>query len=293
MFNCLEVIQRSALKTAENAEKITQFAKVLNRRFINSPALLGVLCACALNIASAQTPSQFQGIGRTATPAEVKAWDIDVRPDFKGLPPGSGSVVKGEALWEAQCASCHGSFAESNAVFPPLVGYTTAKDIASGKVESLQLGSSAPTRTSMMKVSQLSTLWDYINRAMPWTAPKSLSADDVYAVTAYLLNLASVVPNDYTLSDKNMDDVQKRLPNRLGTTTTHSMWPGAGTATGMVGMLTKPDVQGSSCLTNCTTDPRVVSFIPDYARDAHGNLADQMRTVGGTRGAKTDRKSVV
>ena len=287
MFNCLEVIQRSALKTAENAEKITQFAKVLNRRFINSPALLGVLCACALNIASAQTPSQFQGIGRTATPAEVKAWDIDVRPDFKGLPPGSGSVVKGEALWEAQCASCHGSFAESNAVFPPLVGYTTAKDIASGKVESLQLGSSAPTRTSMMKVSQLSTLWDYINRAMPWTAPKSLSADDVYAVTAYLLNLASVVPNDYTLSDKNMDDVQKRLPNRLGTTTTHSMWPGAGTATGMVGMLTKPDVQGSSCLTNCTTDPRVVSFIPDYARDAHGNLADQMRTVGGTRGAKT------
>ncbi len=248
-----------------------------------SRSKIPLLALSALLPLAAHAQTSFLGIGRPATPAEVKAWDIDVRPDFKGLPAGSGSVKRGETVWEAQCASCHGSFAESNEVFAPLAGYTTAKDIETGNVASLQLGSSAPTRTSMMKVSQLSTLWDYINRAMPWTAPKSLSADDVYAVTAYLLNLASVVPNDYTLSDKNIAEVQKRLPNRLGTTTAHALWPGNGIA----GVVTKPDVQGSSCKTNCATDPKVASFIPDYARDAHGNLADQSRSVGGSRGAKT------
>ena len=65
-------------------------------------------------------------VGRTATPAEIAAWDIDVRPDFKGLPKGSGSVAKGQEVWEAKCASCHGIFGESNEVFTPLVGGTTA-----------------------------------------------------------------------------------------------------------------------------------------------------------------------
>jgi S-disulfanyl-L-cysteine oxidoreductase SoxD len=232
------------------------------------------------------TPAQskFDGIGRTATPAEVKAWDIDVRPDFKGLPKGQGSVAQGEKLWEAQCASCHGSFGESNEVFTPLAGYTTAKDAQVGKVASLQLDGAAPTRTSMMKVSQLSTLWDYINRAMPWTAPKSLTPDEVYAVTAYLLNLGEVVPADFTLSDKNIADTQKRLPNRAGKTTAHSLWPGK-----ELGGTAKPDVQGSTCMVNCAAEPKVASLIPDYARDAHGNLAEQSRALGGLRGAQTGK----
>ena len=186
--------------------------------------------------AQTKPAGQFDGIGRTATANEIKAWDIDVRPDFKGLPKGAGTVSRGETVWEAQCASCHGTFAESNEVFPPLAGYTTAKDIETGKVAALKEGSSAPTRTSLMKVSQLSTLWDYINRAMPWTAPKSLSANDVYAVTAYLLHLGDVVPADFTLSDKNMADTQKRLPNRNGTTVAHGMWPGAGSVNGTSGI---------------------------------------------------------
>ena len=251
----------------------------------------GCIGVSSMAIAQTKSASPFDGIGRTATANEIKAWDIDVRPDFKGLPKGQGTVSRGETVWEAQCASCHGTFAESNEVFAPIVGYTNAKDIQSGNVASLKEGSTAPTRTTMMKVSQLSTLWDYINRAMPWTAPKSLSADDVYAVTAFILNLANVVPADYTLSDKNMAETQKRLPNRNGKTVAHGMWPGAGSAngsgSGMSGMLTKPDVQGSSCVRNCATDPKVASLIPDYARDAHGNLADQSRTFGGSRGAKT------
>jgi S-disulfanyl-L-cysteine oxidoreductase SoxD len=251
-------------------------------RLSRSGVWLSTLALLALS-ATAQT--KFEGIGRPATPAEIKAWDIDVRPDFKGLPKGQGSVEQGEKIWEAQCASCHGSFAESNEVFPPLAGYTTAKDIESGRVASLKLDGNAPTRTTMMKNSQLSTLWDYINRAMPWTAPKSLKPDEVYAVTAYLLNLGNVVPANFTLSDSNIAEVQKRIPNRNGKTTAHSLWPG--TEFGAKQVWSKPDAQGSVCMKNCVTDPKVASFIPDYARDAHGNLAEQSRDLGGSRGALT------
>src|SRR5438552_2411857 len=76
-------------------------------------------------------------VGRPATPAEIAAWDIDVRPDFKGLPPGSGSVAEGQKVWDAKCASCHGTFGESNEVFTPLVGGTTTQDVKTGRVAAL------------------------------------------------------------------------------------------------------------------------------------------------------------
>jgi S-disulfanyl-L-cysteine oxidoreductase SoxD len=231
-------------------------------------------------VTTAQT--QFQNIGRPATPAEVKAWDIDVRPDFKGLPPGKGSVAQGEKIWEAQCAACHGSFGESNEVFTPIAGGTTAKDMEAGRVAALKLGANTPQRTTLMKLSSLSTLWDYVNRAMPWTAPKSLKPDEVYAVTAYMLNLGNIVPADFTLSDANIRDVQNRLPNRNGKTTAHAMWPG-----NELGGTAKPDVQGSACMKDCKAEPSVASFLPDYARNAHGNLAEQSRGFGPMRGADT------
>ena len=129
--------------------------------------------------AAAQNKSaeeRYPGVGRNATGKEVLAWDIDVRPDFKGLPAGSGSVQKGMDVWEAKCASCHGVFAESNEFFSPLVGGTTADDIKTGHAARLQ-DPAFPGRTTMMKVATVSTLWDYINRAMPWNAPKSLSTE--------------------------------------------------------------------------------------------------------------------
>ncbi len=231
--------------------------------------------------------SKYEGVGRTATTNEVTAWDIDVRPDFKGLPKGMGSVSQGEKIWEAQCSSCHGSFGENNTVFSALVGYTTKKDVEAGRVASLMPDAATPTRTTMMKVSQLSTLWDYINRAMPWTAPKSLKPDEVYAVTAYLLNIANVVPDNFTLSDKNMVETQNKLPNRKGMMTKHAMWPGkefGGTA--------KPDTQGSSCMTNCVTEAKVASLLPEHARNAHGNLAEQTRAFGASVGADTTKPAV-
>src|ERR1700704_3972957 len=87
----------------------------------------------------------YPGVGRTATPAEIAAWDIDVRPDFKGLPPGSGSAAKGQDVWEAKCASCHGTFGESNEVYTPLIGGTTAEDIKAGRVRTLVTGDVART----------------------------------------------------------------------------------------------------------------------------------------------------
>ena len=228
--------------------------------------------------------SKIEGVGRTATANEVAAWDIDVRPDFKGLPKGAGSVALGEKVWEAQCSSCHGSFGENNTVFSALVGYTTKKDVEAGRVASLMPDAATPTRTTMMKASQLSTLWDYINRAMPWTAPKSLKPDEVYAVTAYLLNIANVVPDNFTLSDKNMAETQNKLPNRNGMMTKHAMWPGK-----EFGGITKPDTQGSNCMSNCATEPRVASLLPEHARNAHGNLAEQTRGFGSSVGADTTK----
>ena len=247
----------------------------------SSPKLIAaLLLSLAAGLAAAQ-PARFDGIGRSATPAELKAWDIDVRPDFKGLPPGRGTVAQGQDLWEAKCAGCHGVFGESNEVFSPLVGGTTKDDIRTGRVAALT-DNSFPGRTTLMKVSQLSSLWDYINRAMPWTAPKSLKPDEVYAVTAYLLSLADVLPADGELSDKNMAEVQQRLPNRNGKTTSHAMWPGSEFAKGA-----KPDAQGSSCMKNCVPEVKIASFLPDFARNAHGNLAQQQRTVGPQRGQDT------
>jgi cytochrome c551/c552 len=230
---------------------------------------------------------KYEGVGRVATTNEVAAWDIDVRPDFKGLPKGMGSVAQGEKVWEAQCASCHGSFGENNTVFSALVGYTTKKDVETGRVASLMPEAATPTRTTMMKVSQLSTLWDYINRAMPWTAPKSLKPNEVYAVTAYLLNIANVVPENFTLSDKNMVETQNKLPNRNGMMTKHAMWPG-----NEFGGVTKPDTQGSNCMTNCVTEAKVASLLPEHARNAHGNLAEQTRAFGPSVGADTTKPAV-
>lgn len=231
-----------------------------------SAALVLFLCSGVL------AQSRYPGVGRAATPAEIAAWDIDVRPDFKGLPPGSGSVKQGEDAWEAKCASCHGSFGESNAVFPPVAGGTTAADIEKGRVAAL--AKPGEQRTTLMKLSQISTLWDYINRAMPWNAPKTLSADEVYALTAYILNQGRIVGDDFVLSERNIGEVQKRLPNRDGMVRHPGLWETRGRA----------DVRNVACMKDCPSSAQVTSSLPDHARGAHGNLSEQIRVIGPVRG---------
>jgi cytochrome c551/c552 len=237
--------------------------------------LLSLISISASSVFAQEKP--WQHLGRKATPAEVKAWDIDVRGDFKGLPKGKGSVAQGEQIWEAKCASCHGSFGELNEVFPPLVGGTTPEDIKKGIVAANAQGGVAQ-KTTMMKLAKLSTMWDYINRAMPWTAPKSLEADEVYAVVAYILNLSAVIPSDFTLSNENIREVQAKLPNRNGLVKFDGLWNTNG----------KPDVQNIACMKDCKVED-ISSTLPDFARNAHGNLMEQTRGFGGVKGADTTK----
>ena len=243
-----------------------------------STTLLSNQPVAAQTAPAASTSKPYMNMGRSATPAEVAAWDIDVRPDFKGLPVGSGSVAKGQALWEQKCASCHGIFGESNEVFTPIAGGTTKDDMKTGKVASLT-SEKQPQRTTLMKVATVSTLWDYVYRAMPWNAPRTLTVDETYSLVAFMLNLGEIVPDDFVLSNKNIAQVQAKMPNRNGMTQKHGMWTLKGT----------PDVKNTACMNNCAQHVAVGSVLPDYARNAHNNLAEQNREYGPYRGVDTTK----
>ena len=202
------------------------------------------------------------GFGKAATPAEIAGWDIDVRPDGAGLPRGRGSVAKGQEIYDEKCASCHGTFGESTDYMP-----------IAGGVGSLK--TAQPVRTTGSKLNYATTLFDYIRRAMPFTNPQTLAPDEVYALTAYVLNLNDILPSDAVLDQDSLPKL--RLPNRDGFTTKHGFTRRDG----------QPDTRNVACMTNCTTQLRLSSEMPDYARDAHGNLAEQTRALGAVEGVNT------
>lgn len=139
------------------------------------------------------------GLGRAALPDEIAAWDIDVRPDGLGLPEGRGNALDGEEIFTEQCAACHGDFGEAVGRWPVLAG---GQDT---------LTSDRPVKTIGSYWPYLSTVYDYVNRAMPFGNAQSLSNDEVYAITAYLLYLNDLVEDDFELSHENFAEV--RLPN--------------------------------------------------------------------------------
>jgi S-disulfanyl-L-cysteine oxidoreductase SoxD len=130
------------------------------------------------------SPVTSFGFGSPATEAQIRAWDIDVRPDGKGLPAGRGTVVQGASIYAEKCAACHGERGR-NGPFEPLVG-RVAEGFPFGRDPSLKrtVGSYWPYAT---------TLFDYIRRAMPWPQPQSLTPDEIYSVTAYILFLNGVI----------------------------------------------------------------------------------------------------
>ena len=222
--------------------------------------------------ATAEAPRY--SLGRAATAAEIAAWDIDVRPDGHGVRKGKGTVTQGQDLYDAQCASCHGTFGESNR-YMPIAGGVKPEDLKTGRASALTQPDGM--RTLGTKLNYATTLWDYINRAMPWTNPQSMTVDQVYAVTAYVLHLNEIVPADFELNDQNITKVQ--MPNRYGMTTSHGMLSPGG----------KPDVQGTACMKDCAKAVKVTSELPEFARNQHGNLAEQQRPMGPTRGIDTTR----
>ena len=149
------------------------------------------------SVCAAQGPS----LGRPLTPEEIRKIDITVMPDGKGLPAGSGSVLEGEALYSEHCQVCHGPH-----------GAGKPADQLTGGVGSL--ASPKPVKTPVSYWPTAATLFDYIRRAMPITSPESLTDDDVYGVTAYLLSIDGIVPRDAVLDKSTLPLV--KMPNRDG-----------------------------------------------------------------------------
>jgi cytochrome c len=147
------------------------------------------------------SPARAFDFGRPAKPEEIKAWDIDVRPDGKGLPDGSGTVAQGKVVFEENCAACHGAN-----------GQDGIKDKLVGGLGSLT--SDKPLKTVGSFWPYATTLFDYIHRAMPYQAPGSLEVDDTYAVAAYILSLNGIQAADGKLDKQSLPKI--KMPNRDG-----------------------------------------------------------------------------
>ena len=187
--------------------------------------LLAGMWAAAPVWAGETQPAGYYGYGRAPTEAEVAGWAIAVRPDGHGLPAGKGSVSQGAEVYADQCAACHGTFGEGEGRYPKLAG----GDLTGDRPEPT-VGSYWPYAT---------TLWDYINRAMPFPAPHSLSADQVYAITAYILNLNNIVPNDFVADRTSLPKV--KMPHRDA-----FIWKDP-----------RPDTADKECMTSCIDATKV------------------------------------
>lgn len=151
--------------------------------------------------AALTSPTLAYDFGRPATPDEIKLWDIDVRPDGKGLPDGSGTVAQGKQVFADNCAACHGDNGQGG-IKDRLVGGQGT------------LASDKPIKTVGSFWPYATTLFDYIHRAMPYPTPGSLSNDETYAVVAYILSLNGIVPDDAKVDRASLLNV--KMPNRDG-----------------------------------------------------------------------------
>jgi len=160
-----------------------------------------VLAACAASGTAPTHPTAGPNLGRVATAQEVAAWDISIPPSGEGLPAGSGTAKQGESVYVAQCQACHGAKGAGKPA-DPLVG-----GIGS-------LATAKPVRTVGSYWPYATTVFDYIRRSMPLTKPMSLSDNEVYAVTAYVLHLNGIVADNAVMNAQTLPQV--RMPNRDG-----------------------------------------------------------------------------
>ncbi len=192
------------------------------------PTLAAAAVAGALVAGTVNAGGQY-GFGSAASAEEIAGWDIDVRPDGLGLPVGEGSVSDGEGLYEEKCAVCHGLFGEGEGRWPVLAG---------GKGT---LAQDRPTKTVGSYWPYASTLYDYIYRAMPFPAPRSLTADETYAISAYVLYLNELVDEEFVLSNENLASI--KMPNEPN----FFVDP-------------RPDVKNERCMKDCA-DPATMNVV--------------------------------
>ncbi len=169
-----------------------------------------------------------EGPGRAAMPEEIAAQNLDVRGDGAGLPEGSGSVAQGEALYAERCAACHGEFGEGAGRMPALIGGEDS------------LTTDRPRRTVGSFWPHAPTVFDYVRRAMPFGHAATLSADETYALTAFILNANGIVEDDFIADRRTLPAV--KMPNRDGFVPDDRPW--------------KP---AARCMSDCRTPPRIVS----------------------------------
>ncbi len=161
-----------------------------------------VMVIASLLVLSSAALAEGPGLGRVASPDEIASWDISIGPDGAGLPPGRGTPKQGETVYAEKCVACHG---EKGAGKP--------NDQLVGGRGSLS-GDQAPVKTVGSFWPYATTLFDYIRRAMPLNAPKSLSQDEVYAVSAYILELNGIIGEAEVMNAQTLPQV--RMPNRGG-----------------------------------------------------------------------------
>src|ERR1700734_1173529 len=165
------------------------------------------LAIAAMAVSGAASAAERYDFGRPATPAEIAGWNIEASPSGAGLPPGHGDARQGAAIFADKCAGCHGAHGEGKPMDRLVGGVGTLR----GKKPEKNVGSFWPYAT---------TLFDYVRRAMPLNAPQSLSPDEVYAVSAYVLFLNGIVPQDAALDADNLARIN--MPNRDGFVSAHS-----------------------------------------------------------------------
>jgi mono/diheme cytochrome c family protein len=154
--------------------------------------------------AMAQTPG-YKNVGRTPTKQEVEAWDISVGPDGKGLPEGHGTAKEGAPIFAAKCAVCHGTEGEGGKIGPRVVG---------GIADTETLTTLKPVRTVGGYWPYATSVWDFIRRAMPRDQSGTLTPNEVYSLTAFILAKSKIIQEDDVLDQKTLPKVQ--MPNRNG-----------------------------------------------------------------------------
>jgi cytochrome c len=163
--------------------------------------MMALMLGCVPPGRPADSTAGITGLGQPATAEDIGRWNIDVGPDGVGLPPGSGTVPQGAAVYAARCAKCHGSTGTEGPMDRLVGGRQT-------------LSTSLPIKTIGSYWPYATTLYDYIYRAMPFDAPQSLTADEVYAVTAWLLHQNGVIAKDAVMDATSLPAVD--MPNRHG-----------------------------------------------------------------------------
>jgi S-disulfanyl-L-cysteine oxidoreductase SoxD len=163
---------------------------------------LSRFAVCAALLASLPALAQTPRLGQPVTPADLAAWDISIGPDGVGLPPGRGTVAQGEAIYTAKCQACHGE-----------KGSGKPNDALVGGIGTLGSGQT-PVRTVGSYWPYATTLFDYVRRAMPFQESKTLTPDELYAVSAYILNLNGIIAPDEVMDARSLQRV--KMPNRDG-----------------------------------------------------------------------------